>query len=132
MALVTKSTRASVETGSAQRAPQVIGIAGADIALAAACYIVSTGKIEMTDGTAADVKAKFAGFAARDAKAGEPVTLYGLGSIWHYLDVAATPGTIYYIAATAGRLDTAASTGDSVGVVQVMPDGKTIRVTRNI
>lgn len=133
MALVTRSTKASVEVGSAQRSPQVIGIAGEDIDMAAPCYIdTTTGKIYMADGTAANQKAVLAGFAVRQANTGEAVTLHGVGTVFHYTDTAGSYGAKLYIAATKGRLDTAATTGDAVGVAQVMPDGKTIRVTRNI
>ncbi len=133
MALVTRSSKASVEVGSAQRSPQVIGIAGEDIDMAAPCYIdTTTGKIYMADGTAANQKAVLAGFAVRQANTGEAVTLHGVGTVFHYQDTAGSYGAKLYIAATKGRLDTAATTGDAVGVAQVMPDGKTIRVTRNV
>lgn len=133
MALVTKSARASVETGSAQRSPQVVGIAGENIGLAAPCYIDNTtGKIFQADGTAANQKALIAGFAVRQANTNEAVTLHGVGTMFHYSDTVLTYGAKLYVAATAGALDTAATTGDAVGIAQVMPDGKTIRVTRNI
>jgi hypothetical protein len=132
MALVTISTKASVEIGSAQRSPQVIGIAGENILMAAPCYIETDGTIKMADGTAANAKAVIAGFAVRAANTGEPVTLHGVGTVFHYSDTDLTAGAKLYIGATAGRLDTAATTGDAVGVAQVMPDKRTIRVTRAI
>ena len=133
MALVTRATTPSVETGSAQRAPQVLGIALSDIDAGAPCYIDgSTAKIAMCNATAANALAIPAGVAARSALAGEPVTLYGAGSIWHYSDADLTAGAILYIGATAGRLDTAATTGDAVGYAQVMPDKRTIRITRHV
>jgi hypothetical protein len=42
-----------------------------------------------------------------------------------------TPGDKYYIGATAGRLDAAATTGDAVGVAQAITSTD-IRVTRNV
>lgn len=133
MALVTRSANASVETGSAQRAPQVLGIALSAIDAGAPCYIDgTTGQIAMCNATAANALAVVAGVAARAANAGEPVTLYGVGSIWHYSDADLTAGAILYVAATAGRLDTAATTGDAVGIAQVLPDKRTIRITRNV
>lgn len=133
MALVTRSTKASVETGSAQRAQNVLGVAGENIDIAAPCYIdSSTSKIFMADGTAANQKAVLAGFSARAALTGEPVTLYGAGVVFHYNDTGLTAGAKLYLATTPGRLDTATTTGDAVGVAQVCPDGKTIRVTRHI
>ena len=132
MSLVTRSTNASPEVGSIQRAPQVIGIAGENLFVAAPCYVDTDGTIKLADGTAANAKTKVAGFASRPANAGEAVTLYGVGAIFHYSDTDLTPGAIYYLATTAGRLDTATTTGDAVGVAQVMPDKRTIRVTRAI
>lgn len=128
MSLVARSTSASPETGSIMRTPQIIGIANADIDIAAPCYIMSTGKIAMANGTAADALARVVGFSVRKALAGEPVTLHGEGSIFHYSDTDLTPGAVLYLGATAGRLDTAATTGDAVGVAFVMPDKKTIMV----
>lgn len=128
MSLVTRSAAASPETGSIMRSLQIIGIANAAIDIAAPCYIMSTGKIAMADGTAATAPAVVVGFAVRQANAGEPVTLHGKGSIFHYSDTDLTPGAVLYLAATAGRLDTAATTGDAVGVAFVMPDKRTIMV----
>jgi hypothetical protein len=132
MALLTISSKASAEVGSIQRSAQFIGTAGEDIALAAPCYMASDGTIKQADGTAANVKAVLLGFAVRQANSGEPVTLHGQGSIFYYTDSAQTPGVKLYIGATAGRLDTATTTGDAVGVAQVLADGKSIRVTRSI
>lgn len=132
MALVTVSSKASPEVGSIQRSAQFIGTASENIALGAPCYMHTDGTIKQADGTAANAKAVLLGFAVRQANSGEPVTLHGQGTVFYYTDTALTPGAILYIAATAGRLDTAATTGDAVGVAQVLGDGKSIRVTRAI
>jgi hypothetical protein len=132
MALVAISAKASPEVGSIQRSPQVIGEAGENILLGAPCYMHTDGKIFMADGTAANAKTKVVGFAVRQANSGEPVTLHGVGSVFYYADAAQTPAAILYLGTTAGRLDTATTTGDSVGVAQVLADGRSIRVTRAI
>lgn len=115
MALVTISN-ASLDTSTGQFAPQVPGLfAGEDILLAAPCYIKSSdGKLYMSNGTAANEAAEVVGFAGRHAHAGEPVTLFGIGTRFRY-GSGLTPGDIYYLGATAGRLDTAPTTGDAFG-----------------
>lgn len=131
MALVTRATDASVDASTAMVAPQITGlIAGEDIDAAAPCYIHTDGKVYMADATAADAKANLAGFAPRAAKSGQPVTLYGAGTRMKY-GSGLTPGAKLYIGATKGRLDTAATTGDAVGVAQVVTPTD-IRVTRTI
>lgn len=113
-------------------APQITDlIAGEDIDAAAPCYIAAAdGKVYMFDATAANEKARLAGFCPRAAKAGQPVTLFGAGARFSY-GSGLTPGSILYGAATKGRLDTAATVGDAVGIAQVIT-ATDIRVTRNI
>jgi hypothetical protein len=43
------------------------------------------------------------------------VTLFGYGARFKY-GSGLTPGALYFVGATAGRLDTAATTGDAAGV----------------
>jgi hypothetical protein len=99
------------------KAPQITGlIAGADIDIASPCYLNSTdGLVYMTDATSANEAAEVMGFAPRAVKLGEPVTLFGIGTRFYYAS-GLTPGNILYAGATAGRLDTGATTGDAVGV----------------
>lgn len=132
MTLVTRSASAQMDVSTGKFAPQITGLyAGEDIDVAAPCYIKSAdGKLWMSDGTAANEAAEFVGFSARAAKADEPVTVFGLGARFRY-GSGLTPGDLFYIAATAGRLDDAASVGDAVGVAQVI-DTTDIRVTRNV
>lgn len=132
MALVTRSSDASVDATTAQLAAQITGlIAGEDIDKCAPCYIkAADGLVYMFDGTAANEKARLAGFCPRAAKSGQPVTLFGAGTRMHY-GSALTPGAILYGAATKGRLDDAATVGDAVGIAQVIT-ATDIRVTRNI
>jgi len=137
MALVTVSATAGFDAVSALYAPQLSDglVAGADIGSASQpitpCYIKgSDGKVYPTDATAADEKARLAGFAVRFTKTGEPVTLFGIGLKFEYA-AALTPGVALFLAATAGRLDTAATTGDAVGVVAVVT-ATMVRVTRGV
>ncbi len=121
MALVTRLATASIDTSTARNAPQITGLyAGEDLDLCAPCYIKSAdGKVYMSNGTAANEAAEFAGFTPRAVKSGEPVTLFGFGTRMRYgSDL--TPGTVYYIGATKGRLDTDATTGDWIGVAQAI------------
>lgn len=118
MALVTRSSDASIDAVTAQKAPQISGLlAGEDLDMAAPCYIkASDGKVYMTNATAANEAAKVYGFTPRAVKSGQPVTLFGLGTRFRYAASGLTPGAPLYAGATAGRLDTAATTGDAVGV----------------
>jgi hypothetical protein len=133
MALVTRATDASVDASTAMFAPQITGLlAGEAIDVCAPCYIKSSdGKVWMSNGTAVNEAAEFVGFCPRAALAGEPVTLYGFGTRMRYAASGLTPGDILYIGATAGRLDTAATTGDTAagGTAQVI-SATDIRVIR--
>lgn len=135
MAAVTKSARASMDATTGMIAPQISGlIAGAAIPLLAACYIkASDGKVYPSDATAADEKARFAGICPRAANAGEPVTLFGVGAVFRYSDALLTPGSVYFldVTANAGGFNTAATTGDALGVVQAITTS-VMRVTRGI
>lgn len=132
MALVTRDAAASMDASTGMFAPQITGlIAGEDIDAAAPCYIkAADGKAYMSNGTAANEAAKIDGFNPRGSvKTGQPVTLVGKGARFRY-GSALTPGARYFIGATAGRLDTAATTGDAVGVAAAI-NATDIRVTRD-
>ena len=131
MALITRASDAQIDMSSALYAAQIPDlVAGEDLDVAAPCYIKSSdGKIYMSNGTAANEAAEVVGFSARAVKSGQPVTLFGKGARFRY-GSGLTPGDKYFIGATAGRLDTAATTGDAVGVAQAVT-AKDIRVTRD-
>ena len=133
MALVTIATDASVDASTTMFAPQVTGlIAGENLLACAPCYIkTSDGKVYMSNGTALNEAAEFVGFCPRAALAGQPVTLFGFGARMRYAASGLNPGDILYIGATAGRLDTAPTTGDTVagGTAQVI-SATDIRVIR--
>jgi hypothetical protein len=135
MALVTPNSNITVETRSAQHANQIpasLGlVAGEDLLAAAPCYIkAADNKVYQSNGTAANEAAETDGFTGKSYKAGQPVTLWGRGAIFEY-STGMTPGAPLFIAATAGRLDTAATTGDAVGVARTI-SATHIRVTRDV
>lgn len=117
MALITRASTASMDSSTAMVAPQITGlVAGEDLDVASPCYIKSSdGKVYMSNGTSANEAAKFHGFVPRACKSGQAVTLFALGTRFSY-GTGLTIGAKYYIGATAGRLDGATTTGDSVGV----------------
>jgi hypothetical protein len=132
MALVARSANASLESERGRFVPHLTGnlYAGAAIDAGAPCHIKTDGLVYMSNGTAANEAAKFDGFAPRAYAIGEAVALFGVGAIFHYSEAALTPGQNLFIAATAGRLDDAATTGDAVGVARAI-NSRLIRVIRN-
>lgn len=122
MALITRSTRASMDGVTAQRASQISGnlYAGEALDICAPCYIKSSdGKIYMSNGTAANEAAEVTGFTPRAYSAGEPVALYRDGVRFQY-GSSLTPGNYLYLGATAGRLDSAATIGGTIPIAQVI------------
>jgi len=134
MALVTApATTTTVETRSAQHANQIpasVGLlAGEALLTAAPCYIkASDGRVYMSNGTAANEAAKVHGWTGKSYASGDPVSLWKENIIFEY-GTALTPGATLYIGATAGRLDTAATVGDGVGVATCISTTH-IQVTR--
>lgn len=122
MALVTRATDANFDPISLLHAAQIPGLrAGEDIDVLAPCYIKqSDGLVYMSNATAANEAAKVDGFAPRACKAGQPITLFGRNTRARYAASGLTIGATLYVGATAGRLDTAATTGDAVGVARVI------------
>jgi hypothetical protein len=120
-----------MDTSTGMFAPQITGmVAGEDLTVAAPCYIkASDGKVYQSNGTAAAEAAKVDGFTPRAVKANQPVTLFGKGARFSY-GSGLTIGATLYVAATAGGLDTAATTGDAVGVARVLT-ATDIRVIRD-
>jgi hypothetical protein len=115
MSLLTRSTLASLDIN--QQHQIVAGLlAGEALDVCAPCYIKSSdGLVYMSNGTSANEAAEVVGFTARATAIGQPVTLFGPGSRFKYSDSLLTPGDAYYLGATAGRLDTGATTGDGFG-----------------
>jgi hypothetical protein len=84
----------------------------------------------MTNATAADALANVHGWTGQAYAIGEPVTLWGRDAIFQY-GTGLTPGATLYAGATKGRLDTAPTVGDAVGVALVV-SATHIRTTRDI
>ena len=101
-------------------------VAGEDIAAGDACYIkTSDGKVWRSSGAAANAAAVVDGFAPIAYKAGQPMTLYH-GVVFGYGSGLAA-GTFLYLSGTvAGGLADAASTGGTVPIGRVMPNGQEV------
>jgi hypothetical protein len=134
MATVATTAGPALDSSTGMFAPQIPDLlAGEAIAAGASCYIkAADGKAYNTNATAAGTEAtRLAGFSPRAAAAGQPVTLFGVGARFRYSS-GLTPGAILFMSATTpGALDTAATTGDAVGVAQCVTDTD-IRVTRAV
>lgn len=131
MTLVTKASDPSVDVSNPW-IPQLPGLtAGEALDALAPCYIKqSDGKVYMSNATSANEAAGLDGFTARSYDSGDSnVTLFGRGLKLRYA-TGLTPGATYYIGTTAGRLDTAPTTGDGVGVARAI-SATLIRVTRD-
>ena len=133
MALVTPVAFPSGNTNANMLNPSLAGdlFAGEALLQVAPCYIkASDGKVYMSNGTAVNEATGFAGFTPTAYAAGEAVTLHTIGAQFGY-GTALTPGAKLYIAATAGRLDTVATVGDTIGVARAI-DAHHIQATRAI
>lgn len=121
MALVTRASDAQVDAISAMKMPQLSGdlYAGEALDACAPCYIHTDGTVHMSNGTANDAEARVVGWTPKAYASGQPVTLYGPGLRMRYSAAGLSVGTVLYLGATNGRLDTAATTGDSVGIAFV-------------
>ncbi len=115
MALIAKSGTPSLASETPKGANRINGLlAGEAIAAGDACYIASDGTVMRSNGTSANAAAAFRGLAGGAAAAGEAVTVYR-NVTFHY-GAGLTPGASYFVGATAGRLDTAATTGGTTEV----------------
>jgi hypothetical protein len=110
MANITLSARASFDTSTTMYAFQLSGkVAGEDLLVGQPVYL------KQSD----DKIWKFAagqvlvGIAARNAKAGQPVTVYGPGTRFHASDTALTANV--YFAGAGGVIADAATTDDAQG-----------------
>ena len=120
MALIAISALVSIDTNQAYQIAAGL-IAGEALLAGGLCYIKSSdGLVYQANGTAANEAAEYVGFCPRAVAAGQPVTLFGPFTRIKYSDAALTPGDFYYCGATAGRLDAATTTGDTVGVAMAL------------
>ena len=119
MAAVAASGTPSLASVNPPQSQQIAGLlAGEALTAGAPCYIKSDGKVWLSVGTAANAAAKVDGWAAEACAVGEAVTLffdvnfrYGAGM---------TPGARLFVGATAGVLDSAATTGGTAPVAFVV------------
>lgn len=124
MTTIAKSGKPSISTGAPDTSCSVSGlIAGEALSAADACYIkTSDGKVYKSTGAAANAAAVVDGFAPDDCPIGEATSLYW--DVNFRYGAALSPGSFAYLSATAGLLDTAATTGGLV------PIGRVIDATR--
>lgn len=119
MALIAKSGTPSLASPYPTGGNVLRGLkAGAAIGAGDVCYVASDGTVMPSDGTAADAKAVGSWIAAGATQVGEAVTCFKNVS-FHY-GSGLTPGAPYYVGATAGRLDAAATTGGTVVVARAI------------
>lgn len=133
MALVALSGNESIDMTSAMDVTNISGdlFAGEALLIAAPCYIKSSdGKVYMSNGTAANAAAAIDGWTPMAYNLGEAVTLFARNVKFEY-GSGLTPGATLYLGATAGRLDTAATTGDAVGSAKVI-NAHLIRAIRDV
>ena len=134
MAIVVRSTSASLDAGQKSQVAAGNLYAGEDLDAVAPCYIkTSDGKVYMSDGVANNEAAEFIGFTARATRNTQPVTLFGQGSRFKY-STGMSPGQILYIRDAdayygAGNLDTLATLGDTLGTAVAL-NATDILVTR--
>lgn len=124
MAIITKSTSPSMDANQNLQVAAGELYAGEDLEAVSPCYIKqSDGKVYLSDGAAANEAASIHGWTPKSYLSGEPVTLYGYGTRFKY-GSGMTPGDRFYLAASdayteegaSPGIDTAATTGDAVGV----------------
>lgn len=132
MAAVAKSSKASFDPVSGMLNPPITRPAGeAILGAVTPVYLGTDGKVYNALGAAANAAAVLFGWSFGAAAIGEPCDIYqGVGTLAKYADETLTPGQKLFLAA-AGGLDTAATTGDAVGIAQAV-DPSTIRLTRLI
>jgi hypothetical protein len=119
MALITRATSPSFDVNSAMYTANLPLIAGEALDIFSPCHVEADGLVYMSNGTLADADAIVLGFNVREVNAGEPVTLHGFGLRVSY-GTGLTIGGKVYLAATDGRLDDAATTGDAVGIGTIL------------
>lgn len=139
MALQAKDAAASVDTSTAMFAPQVAGlVAGENIDACAPCHVEADGKVYMSAGsqagaapTAAETAdSKVDGFSAEPARAGQGVTLLGPGVRMRYASGGLTPGALFYVGTTPGRLDTAPTALGTVAVAKAITATDVVVINR--
>lgn len=112
MADITRD-KPSPDASTAMHASQIpTSTAGENIPAGAAVRLDANGKIMLATGAANDNKARFLGLAARAAKMGQPITVFGIGTRFGYA-TGLTPGQGLYLGTAPGALSDAATPGSA-------------------
>jgi hypothetical protein len=115
LATLVKSGTPSLASALPDASQKITGLlAGEAIAVGDVCYIAAAGTIFRSNGTAATAPAKCDGMAVVAAAIGEAVTLIHDVNVRYGATL--TPGARYYVSATPGALDDAATTGGTAPV----------------
>jgi hypothetical protein len=121
MADIALSANASPDAIKAQFAVQFAGYTlGEDVeACQPLCLDSVTRKLwKFNSASAAAQRVIFAGFASRKGKAGQPMTVYGVGAAFHASEAALlVPGNVYFLSATPGVYGDAATAVDAQGAL---------------
>lgn len=135
--LIVKSANASFDASTGMVAPQVSHrILGEDVSSAVTpLEMRADGLLYRANGAAANSSTRIFGWSTRAGKAGQTMTVYGLGAVAKYADGTLVPGSLLFLGtiggAGVGTLSSTASVGDAVGLAQAIDDSN-IRITRNI
>lgn len=84
------------------------------------CRVNSFEEIVLSNASNDDASAEVDGFANHSASQGETLILSCHGAEMQYDNAPLTPGETLYLAETDGELDTAPTTGDSVGIARAL------------
>jgi hypothetical protein len=124
MAQVAKDlATAHFDASQALYAPQITGnmVAGENLDPVSPCYIkAADGKVYMSDGTAVAEAAKVDGWTGKAYKAGQSVTLLGIGTRYRFSAGTLTPGQNLFLGAGKGTLADAATTGGTVIIARAI------------
>ena len=104
--------------------------AGESIERGQVCRVNPGGKIILSNASNDDASAEVDGFANHSASYGETLTLSCNGAEMEYDNAPLTPGETLYLAETDGELDTAPTTGDSVGIARALESDRIKIFTR--
>lgn len=124
---------AGFDTSTGMFAPQIAGnmTAGEDLDAASPCYIkAADGKVYMSIGTAINEAARMDGFTGKAYKAGQSVTLLGIGQRLKYSAGTLVPGARLFVGSAKGVLADAATTGGLVTIAAAI-NSTDIRVVAN-
>lgn len=115
MAQIPSSGTPSLASVTPPQSQQIVGLyAGEALTAFAPCYIAATGKVMLSNGTAAGAAAKVDGYAAAATSINEPVTLYF--DVNSRYGAGLTPGARLFLSATAGTFSDIATIGGTAPI----------------